>query len=51
VTALLKKFSEDHGDFPYISMSYDGNEQANQMTRLEAFIHQAIQRMNDNVLV
>ena len=51
VTALLKKFSEDHGDFPYISMSYDGNEQANGMTRLEAFIHQAIQRMNDNVLV
>jgi predicted CoA-substrate-specific enzyme activase len=51
VTALLKKFSEDHGDFPYISMSYDGNEQANQMTRLEAFIHQAIQRMNDSVLV
>ena len=29
VTALLKKFSEDFGGFPYMSLSYDGNEQAN----------------------
>ena len=47
VTALLKKFSEDHDGFPYISLSYDGHEQANAMTRLEAFIHQARQRMEE----
>lgn len=47
VTALLKKFSEDFDGFPYISMQYDGNEQANAMTRLEAFVHQAKQRMEE----
>ncbi len=41
VSALLKKFSEDYAGFPYISMSYDGNEQAGAITRLEAFMHQA----------
>jgi predicted CoA-substrate-specific enzyme activase len=49
VTALLKKFSEDHGGFPYLSLSYDGNEQANAMTRLEAFVHQARERHEDSV--
>ncbi|MDA8086015.1 MAG: hypothetical protein M0Z75_04885, partial [Nitrospiraceae bacterium] len=47
VAALLKKFSEDYAGFPYISMSYDGNEQAGAITRLEAFMHQAEGRMND----
>jgi len=44
VSALLKRFSEDFDGFPYLSLSYDGNEQANAVTRLEAFIHQARQR-------
>jgi len=47
VAALLKKFSEDHDSFPYLSMSYDGHEQANAMTRLETFVHQAKQRHED----
>jgi len=51
VAALLKRFSEDHDGFPYLSLSYDGNEQANGMTRLEAFIHQAKQRHEDTGLV
>ncbi len=49
VAALLKKFSEDYEGFPYISMSYDGNEQAGAITRLEAFMHQADGRMNDAI--
>ncbi len=44
VSALLKRFSEDYDGFPYLSLSYDGHEQANAMTRLEAFMHQARQR-------
>jgi len=44
VAALLKKFSDDHDGFPYLSMAYDGHQQANAMTRLEAFVHQAKQR-------
>ena len=51
VTALLKKFSEDFDGFPYISMQYDGNQQANSMTRLEAFVYQAKHRMEDGDLV
>jgi predicted nucleotide-binding protein (sugar kinase/HSP70/actin superfamily) len=47
VTALLKKFSDDLGGFPYLSMQYDGNEQANAATRMEAFIHQAKQRLEE----
>ncbi len=51
VSALLKKFSEDYDGFPYLSLSYDGHEQANAMTRLEAFVHQARQRREDINLV
>ena len=50
VTALLKKFSDDHDGFPHITMTYDGHEQANAMTRLEAFIHQAKQRHEERDL-
>ncbi len=50
VTALLKKFSDDHDGFPHITMTYDGHEQANAMTRLEAFIHQAKQRHEERNL-
>ncbi|MBI5694323.1 MAG: hypothetical protein HZC51_01090 [Nitrospirae bacterium] len=51
VSALLKRFSEDHDDFPYLSLSYDGNEQSNAATRLEAFVHQAAQRRADRDMV
>jgi len=50
VAALLKKFSEDYDGFPYLSQSYDGHEQSNAMTRLEAFVHQARQRSEDKDL-
>jgi len=45
VTAVLKRVRRDCDDFPCISLSYDGQEQANTMTRLEAFVHQTRQFM------
>ena len=42
---FLKKVREEHGLFPYLNMAYDGQEQSNTHTRLEAFIHQAHQYM------
>ena len=43
--AILKRVREDRGMFPYLNMAYDGQEQTNTMTRLEAFMHQAHQFM------
>ncbi len=45
VTSLFKKFSADYDDLPVLNMAYDGLEQANTQTRIEAFMHQAQQRM------
>jgi predicted CoA-substrate-specific enzyme activase len=45
VTAVLKRMRRDCEDFPCLSIAYDGQEQANTMTRLEAFVHQAKQFM------
>jgi predicted CoA-substrate-specific enzyme activase len=47
VTALLKRFREDHDDIPVLSMSYDGQKETNALTRLEAFVHQVRQRHRD----
>jgi len=44
VNALLTKFSKDH-DMPVLKVAYDGLEQATEMIRLEAFMHQARERM------
>ncbi len=41
VTAMLKKMREEHELFPVISVAYDGQREANTLTRLEAFMHQA----------
>ncbi|MFH1825957.1 MAG: acyl-CoA dehydratase activase-related protein [bacterium] len=41
VSALSKRLRQDHGDFPWLDLSIDGNEGVNLDTRLEAFIHQA----------
>jgi len=43
--AILKRVRTDYGEFPFLNMVYDGNEQATDQTRLEAFMHQATQFM------
>ena len=43
VTALMKKFREDHEGMPFLNLVYDGNEQVGEETRLEAFMYQAKQ--------
>ena len=43
VTALLKRFREDNDLIPFLNLTYDGQEQTNTMTRLEAFMHQVYQ--------
>jgi len=43
VNALLKKLREAEGNIPVLNMSYDGQEQTNTRTRLEAFVHQVQQ--------
>ena len=43
VTAQLRKMREDLGNVPALSVAYDGSEQPNLETRLEAFVHQARQ--------
>jgi predicted CoA-substrate-specific enzyme activase len=41
VTALSKKLREDFGNFPWLNLAYEGQEDSNEITRLEAFMHQA----------
>lgn len=43
VNALLKRFREDHQNIPFLNLSYDGQEQTNTRTRLEAFMYQVQQ--------
>jgi predicted nucleotide-binding protein (sugar kinase/HSP70/actin superfamily) len=43
VNALLKRFREDHQNIPVLNLSYDGQEQTNTRTRLEAFMYQVQQ--------
>ncbi|MBI5185972.1 MAG: CoA activase [Nitrospinae bacterium] len=38
--SLLKKVREDNGNFPCVSLIFDGTEDTNTRTRLEAFMHQ-----------
>ncbi len=44
VDALLEKFRLDHDGIPVLKLAFDGLEQSNEQTRLEAFMHQARQR-------
>ncbi len=46
VNALLKRFREDHQNIPFLNLSYDGQEQTNTRTRLEAFMYQ-VQQVQD----
>jgi predicted nucleotide-binding protein (sugar kinase/HSP70/actin superfamily) len=41
VTAISKKLREDFGNFPWLNMAYEGLEDTNEITRLEAFMHQS----------
>jgi len=41
VNGLLKKVKEDNNNIPYLNMVYEGIEDTNAKTRLEAFVHQA----------
>jgi predicted CoA-substrate-specific enzyme activase len=43
VNALLKRYREDHRNIPFLNLSYDGQEQTNTRTRLEAFMYQVQQ--------
>jgi predicted CoA-substrate-specific enzyme activase len=40
VSALLKRYREENNNIPILNMAYDGQEQTNTLTRLEAFMHQ-----------
>ncbi len=43
VSALLKRFREDHQNIPVLDMFFDGQEQTNTRTRLEAYMYQVYQ--------
>ena len=43
VSTLLKRYREENSNIPILNMAYDGQEQTNTLTRLEAFMHQAIE--------
>jgi predicted nucleotide-binding protein (sugar kinase/HSP70/actin superfamily) len=43
VSAILKRYREENNNLPILHMAYDGQEQSNIMTRLEAFMYQAKQ--------
>lgn len=46
VTAILKRVKEKNGNIPTLFMSYDGQQQTNSQTRLEAFVHQVMEYNN-----
>lgn len=46
VNAVLKRVREDHEETPFLNISYEGQEQTNNETRLEAFMHQVYQFKN-----
>ena len=41
VNALLKRLREDNSNIPYLNMVFEGTEDTNSATRMEAFVHQA----------
>ena len=46
VNGILKRVREDNNNIPYLNMVYEGIEDTNAMTRLEAFVHQAREFMD-----
>jgi predicted CoA-substrate-specific enzyme activase len=49
VGAILKRYREESNNLPILNMAYDGQEQTNTLTRLEAFMYQAKQYQEKNV--
>ncbi len=49
VNAVLKRLREDNNNIPYLNMVYEGAEDTNSMTRMEAFVHQAREFMERRV--
>jgi len=41
VNAVLKRLRENNSNIPYLHMVYEGSEDTNSTTRMEAFVHQA----------
>jgi predicted nucleotide-binding protein (sugar kinase/HSP70/actin superfamily) len=50
VGAILKRYREENNNLPILNMAYDGQEQTNTLTRLEAFMYQARQYREKNLL-
>ena len=48
VSTLLKRYQEENNNIPILNMAYDGQEQTNTLTRLEAFMYQARGFQNRN---
>ncbi len=48
VSTLLKRYREENNNIPILNMAYDGQEQTNTLTRLEAFMYQAKEFQNRN---
>jgi len=48
VNAVLEKLQRDHHEIPLLKLTFDGQEETNEETRLEAFMHQAYQRMESS---
>jgi predicted nucleotide-binding protein (sugar kinase/HSP70/actin superfamily) len=46
VSTLLKRYQEENNNIPILNMAYDGQEQTNTLTRLEAFMYQAREFQN-----
>lgn len=42
-TAVSRRVREDLGGIPWLNMTYDGNDGVNDITRIEAFVHQVRQ--------
>ncbi|MGR3317451.1 MAG: acyl-CoA dehydratase activase [Candidatus Anammoxibacter sp.] len=49
VNSVLEKFQKDHAGIPCIKLAFDGQEETNEETRLEAFMHQVQQRMESRL--
>lgn len=43
VTALLKRFREEHANIPVLNLFFDGQGETSTQNRLEAFVHQVYQ--------
>jgi predicted nucleotide-binding protein (sugar kinase/HSP70/actin superfamily) len=48
VSTILKRYREENNNIPVLNMAYDGQEQTNTLTRLEAFMYQAKEFQNRN---